>query len=63
MYGTFLPRIRACKNNLMLKIVLKSLKKVRLEMWFGGENESRNIEFIWNNIRVKELSISIQITK
>jgi hypothetical protein len=63
MYGTFLPRIRACKNNLMLKIVLKSQKKVRLEMWFGGENESRNIEFIWNNIRVKELSISIQITK
>lgn len=42
---------------LVHKIVLKSLKKVKLEMWFGGQNESRNVEFIWNNICVSGVSV------
>jgi hypothetical protein len=42
--------------------VSKSLKKVRLEIWFDGENESFNAEFMWNNNLVKGMSISIQIT-
>jgi hypothetical protein len=34
------------KSYLVLKIVTKSLNKVRLEMWFVGENESFNARFI-----------------
>jgi len=26
-------------------------------MWFGGQNESRNVEFIWNNICVSGVSV------
>ena len=37
---------------LVHKIVLKSLKKVKLEVWFGGQNELHSVEFIWNNICV-----------
>lgn len=39
------------------KIVLKSLKKVKLEVWFGGQNELRNVELIWNNICVSGVSV------
>jgi hypothetical protein len=34
------------------KSVSKSLKKLRLEMWFDGANKSFNAEFIWHNILV-----------
>jgi len=34
------------KSYLVLKIVPKSLNKVRLEMWLVGENESFNARFI-----------------
>lgn len=27
------------------EVVLKSLKKVKLEVWFGGQSESHNVEF------------------
>jgi hypothetical protein len=29
-----------------------SLKKVRFKMWSEGDNESFNVEFIWNDILV-----------
>lgn len=41
---------------LVHKIVLKSLKKVKLEVWFGGQNELHSVEFIWNNICVSWVS-------
>jgi len=44
---------------LVHKIVLKSLKKVKLEVWLGGRNESRNVEFIWN-ICVSGMSTKLQ---
>jgi hypothetical protein len=34
------------KSYLVLKIVPKSLNKLKLEMWFDGENESFNARFI-----------------
>lgn len=37
---------------LVHKIVLKSLKKVKLEVWFGDQNELQNMEFIWDNVCV-----------
>lgn len=33
--------------------VSKSLQKTSLKKWFDGENDSPNVEFIWNNIPVK----------
>jgi hypothetical protein len=32
----------------------------RLAVWFDGENESLNTEFIWDNILVKHMSVSTQ---
>jgi hypothetical protein len=43
--------------------VSKSLKKAILEMWFHGENEPFNAEFIYNNIPVKRMLVQIIITK
>lgn len=37
-----------------------SLKKVRFKMWSEGDNESFNVEFIWNDILVNWRSISIE---
>jgi hypothetical protein len=34
----------------MFQNVAKSLKNIRLEVWFDGENESFNAEFIYDNI-------------
>jgi len=45
---------------LVHKIVLKSLKKVKLEVWLGGQNESRNVGFIWN---ICVSGVSVFITK
>lgn len=39
---------------------VKITKKVRLHMWFVGENESFNAQFIWKNIIVRGMPISIQ---
>jgi hypothetical protein len=39
------------------------LKKVRFEIWFDGENESFNIEFVSNDIIVKGMSFSIKSYK
>jgi len=36
-----------------MKNVSKSLEKVSPEMWWDGENDSPNVEFIWNYIPVK----------
>ena len=44
----------------MLKNVSKSLNKVRFQMWMDGENKSLNAEWLWNNILVKLMSISIE---
>lgn len=44
----------------MLKTVSKSLKNVRLEMWFNGENESFNLRFIYSDTLVKRMSVSVQ---
>jgi hypothetical protein len=33
--------------------VSKSLNKVKIEVWFGGEDVPFNTEFIWNNNIVK----------
>jgi len=32
-------------------------------MWFGGENESFNARFIWNDTLVKWMPVSLQIYK
>jgi hypothetical protein len=37
----------------VIRSVSKSLKKVRHEMQFDGENESFNTEFIWNNTPIQ----------
>jgi hypothetical protein len=41
-----------CKQTVM-KNVSKSLEKVSPKMWWGSENDSPNVEFIWNYIPVK----------
>jgi len=38
-------------------------KKVELEIWYDGEEESFNAEFIMNNILVKGVSVQYRITK
>jgi hypothetical protein len=30
------------------------------KIWFGGENESFNAEFIWHNVSVKRVSVLIR---
>ena len=38
-------------------------KKVELEIWFDGEEESFNAEFLTNNILVKGVSVQYRITE
>jgi hypothetical protein len=33
----------------VFKDVSKSLKKVRLKIWFGDDNELFSAEFVWDN--------------
>jgi hypothetical protein len=45
-----------CKQRvcyLVMKNESKSLEKVSPKMWWDGENDSPNVEFIWNYIPVK----------
>ena len=44
----------------VFKNVSKSLMKVRHNMWLEDENESFNVEFIWNNNVIKWLSVSVE---
>jgi hypothetical protein len=44
----------------MFQNVSKTLEKVRLELWFDGENASYNVKFIQKNDLIKGMSISIQ---
>jgi hypothetical protein len=48
------------KNLVMFKNVSKSLKRVRTDKWFDGNNESFKAEVIQNNILVEGMLISIQ---
>jgi hypothetical protein len=43
--------------------VAKSPKQIRLEMWFNGENELFEVQFIWDNVLVKVMTISVQNCK
>jgi hypothetical protein len=53
---------RACKRNPVFKNVSEK-QKVRLQMWFDGENALFNAECITNNILAKGMLISVQNKK
>jgi hypothetical protein len=56
IYGKVLARILSVSTSCDCKqSCVPESPKVRLEMWFDGENES--FEFIYNNILVKGMSI------
>jgi hypothetical protein len=49
-----MPCVQECQN---------LHKKVELEIWYDGEEESFNEEFITNNILVGGVSVQYRITK
>ena len=55
----------ACRINLAFcsRMCENLHKKVELEIWYDGEEESFNAEFIMNNILVKGVSVQYRITK
>lgn len=57
-WAIHLPAMFA-KNLVMCKDMSNSLKRLRIDMWFDGGNESFNAEVALNNILVQEMLISI----
>jgi hypothetical protein len=55
----------ACRINLAVcsRMYQNLHKKVKLEIWYDGEEESFNAEFIANNVLVKGVSVQYRITK
>lgn len=51
------------KSCTVFKNVSKSMNKGRLDMWFDIANESVNVEYTWNNVLAKWMSIYIQSCK
>ena len=49
----FMYQLCSKESCCVFKNVSKSLMKVRHNMWFEDENESFNVEFIWNNNVIK----------
>jgi len=57
--GCSLPVV-LLKKIAFLSNVSHSPMNLRLQTWFDGENEPVNADFIWNDIIVQEMTLSIQ---